>query len=158
MGCLRCLKTGVLQGSPGAPRRQEDLPPAAKICCQRLGVQAILRVEILLGPDRRAQLPGGPDLPETRISQEAPDLPGGIVQRCPTCASSQVVRSRCHSVLERARKWLTIDRLHRCTGCGWRGWGPPTQEPVDAPAFLGADQPPDLGAIDAHLGRVLPRE
>jgi hypothetical protein len=82
------------------------------------------------------------------------------VLNCPKCGSPRVHRSRTRTIWERFRKNLTHDRIHRCHGCGWRGWGPVTSEPVRP-----KDQPdhvrpaPNLDAIDvavtdAHVKQV----
>jgi hypothetical protein len=77
------------------------------------------------------------------------------VLNCPKCGSPRVHRSRTRSVLERFRKNFTHDRIHRCHGCGWRGWGPVTSEPVRP-----KDQPdqvrpaPNLVAIDVAVSEA----
>jgi len=43
-------------------------------------------------------------------------------QRCPSCRSQRVHRSKARSTLERFRKLRTDRRLFRCEDCGWRGW------------------------------------
>ena len=71
---------------------------------------------------------------------------------CPKCGSPRVHRSRTRTFWERFRKNFTHDRIHRCHGCGWRGWGAVTSEPVRP-----KDQPdqvrpaPNLEAIDVAV-------
>jgi hypothetical protein len=76
----------------------------------------------------------------------------GPVLNCPKCGSPRVHRSRTRTFWERFRKNFTHDRVHRCHGCGWRGWGPVTSEPMRP-----KDQPdhvrpaPNLEAIDVAV-------
>jgi hypothetical protein len=71
------------------------------------------------------------------------------VLNCPKCGSPRVHRSRTRGFWERARKNFTHDRIHRCHGCGWRGWGPVTSEPVRAKDGADHVRPaPNLEAID----------
>jgi len=47
------------------------------------------------------------------------------------------------------RKSFTHDRMHRCHGCGWRGWGPLMSEPVRPKDGADKVRPaPSLEAID----------
>ena len=78
---------------------------------------------------------------------------------CPKCGSPRIHRSRTRSFWERVKKNFTHDRIHRCHGCGWRGWGPVTSEPVRA-----KDQPdqvrraPNLEAIDVAVSEAGDRQ
>jgi hypothetical protein len=76
------------------------------------------------------------------------------VLNCPKCGSPRVHRSRTRTTWERLRKNFTNDRLHRCHGCDWRGWGAVTSAPVRPKD--GADQirpAPNLEAIDIAVTR-----
>jgi hypothetical protein len=66
-------------------------------------------------------------------------------QSCPKCNAGRLVRSRAHSIAERARKQLTAQRLFRCDACSWRGWLVPNfgqRPPVEQPTA------PDLSVLD----------
>lgn len=52
---------------------------------------------------------------------------------CPKCGSPRIHRSRTRTFWERVHKRFTRDRLHRCHGCGWRGWGPVTYASIETP-------------------------
>jgi FlaA1/EpsC-like NDP-sugar epimerase len=71
-------------------------------------------------------------------------------QRCPSCSTGRVHRSRVRTLAERVRKELTSQRPFRCEDCGWRGWlmpapagdHPPLEQPVS----------PDLASLDSAVG------
>ena len=65
---------------------------------------------------------------------------------CPACRSSNVHRSKARNVFERLRKLRTHKRLHRCAGCGWRGWLIPLE--FSTPVVPDATQPLRLEALD----------
>ena len=46
----------------------------------------------------------------------------GQARLCPACGLHAVYRSRTRSAMERIRKSMGDQRLHRCSECGWRGW------------------------------------
>ena len=50
-----------------------------------------------------------------------------IAQRCPSCKSLRVHRSKARNALERLKKLRTDRRLFRCEECGWRGWLTPLE-------------------------------
>ena len=70
-------------------------------------------------------------------------------QACPKCPSGQLVRSRSHSMAERARKRLSAERLFRCDACGWRGWLMPLVVGEHPPIELPVN--PDLSPLDYAL-------
>jgi hypothetical protein len=71
------------------------------------------------------------------------------VLNCPKCGSPRIHRSRSRTFWERFRKNFTRDRLHRCHGCGWRGWGPVTSESSQPKEQAAASRPPaNVPAID----------
>ncbi len=45
------------------------------------------------------------------------------MDKCPSCGSPDIHRSRSTTAAERLKKRFTDERLHRCRACGWRGWG-----------------------------------
>jgi predicted RNA-binding Zn-ribbon protein involved in translation (DUF1610 family) len=71
------------------------------------------------------------------------------MEHCPRCHSTIVRRARTRTLIERLKRSLTSDRLHRCPDCGWRGWGPDGSHRV-TPAIVAA-QLPDFMAIEAEL-------
>jgi hypothetical protein len=83
-------------------------------------------------------------------AQSSPPTRVGCV-RCPSCASSEIHRSRARSRVERMRKNLTEKRLHECGGCGWRGWRIPLVHARKEQAVVTLFEPPDLQAIDIAI-------
>jgi FlaA1/EpsC-like NDP-sugar epimerase len=90
------------------------------------------------------------------------EAPAG--QSCPKCPSGRLVRSRSHSMTERAWKQFTARRLFRCESCSWRGW----LLPSDAGELPSIEAPliPDLSPLDyamapqvmAHRASFSPRD
>jgi hypothetical protein len=72
---------------------------------------------------------------------------------CPQCHSEAMHRARTRTLFERLRRTVTAERLHKCSECGWRGWGPDHVRHKKVSAIVAA-QAPDLLAIDAELQRA----
>lgn len=78
---------------------------------------------------------------------------------CPKCGSPRVHRSRSRGFWERTRKNFTQERLHRCHGCGWRGWGPVTSEAAGPEGGTDAARPAQiLEAIDIGASKTKSRD
>ena len=84
------------------------------------------------------------------------DLPDSIEQPCPSCGESTLFRSKARSLPERLRRSWSLQRLFRCTTCGWRGWLMPihvsTTEVVELPTV------PDFAALDIALQATPPEQ
>jgi FlaA1/EpsC-like NDP-sugar epimerase/predicted RNA-binding Zn-ribbon protein involved in translation (DUF1610 family) len=84
------------------------------------------------------------------------DLPDSVEQPCPSCGESTLFRSKARSLPERLRRSWSIQRLFRCSTCGWRGWLLPlhvsTSEAVEVPAV------PDFAALDIALQASPPEQ
>jgi FlaA1/EpsC-like NDP-sugar epimerase len=72
------------------------------------------------------------------------------VGKCPACRSFSLQRSHARSMVERIRRSLSTERLHRCAECGWRGW----LNPLDYAMSVddGSAHVPDFSALDAAIG------
>jgi FlaA1/EpsC-like NDP-sugar epimerase len=70
--------------------------------------------------------------------------------KCPACRSFSLQRSHARSVVERIRRSVSAERLHRCAECGWRGW----LTPLDYASSIedGTAHVPDFSALDAAVG------
>jgi hypothetical protein len=72
------------------------------------------------------------------------------VYACPKCGSRRVHRSRARSRIEFVHKFFSLNRLHRCHACGWRGRGEETEPEPEPVAVLSVPAaPPDFTALDA---------
>jgi len=84
------------------------------------------------------------------------DLPDSVEQPCPSCGESTLFRSKARSLPERLRRSWSIQRLFRCSTCGWRGWLLPihvsTSEAVELPTV------PDFAALDVALQASPPEQ
>jgi lipopolysaccharide/colanic/teichoic acid biosynthesis glycosyltransferase len=81
-------------------------------------------------------------------SESAPSPQAGI---CPRCAG-WAHRSHARNAFERLRRDWSAKRLHRCDGCGWRGWLVPIDH-VSAPhpTIAHTQDVPDLSTLDTEL-------
>lgn len=77
--------------------------------------------------------------------------------RCPACGSTDLHRSQSRTLLERFRKRFTVERLHRCRECSWRGWGLETHQ-IQADKWTMEQERPDFAAVDAALHEDLRRQ
>jgi hypothetical protein len=108
---------------------------------------------------REAQHPFAKD--NAAVAERGPQGVEGedSVLNCPKCGSPRVHRSRTRNVWERLRKNFTPGRIHRCHGCGWRGWGPTTSEPARPEDHQDLVHPtPHLEAIDVTVAEAPNRQ
>jgi predicted RNA-binding Zn-ribbon protein involved in translation (DUF1610 family) len=76
------------------------------------------------------------------------------MDKCPSCGSTRVFRSKTRSAFERFRRQLTLKHPFRCHACGWRGWAAESLRTTAGPGEVVGPPapPPDLAAIDSALG------
>jgi hypothetical protein len=82
-----------------------------------------------------------------------------VMQQCPKCQSRSIHRSRSRGRWEEWRKQVTGKRPHRCSKCGWRGWGVDSGSTLNLADTLlpAADAPPpdvQLQALDREEQRT----
>lgn len=66
---------------------------------------------------------------------------------CPRCAG-WAQRSHARTAFERLRRGWSAKRLHRCHGCGWRGWLIPIDHPSALAPSEAGQEVGDLSALD----------
>ena len=69
-----------------------------------------------------------------------------LYQECPKCKATPVHRSKSRTIIERAKRQFTAERLFRCDACGWRGWLIPLVRLEGDPVM--DDAGPDLATLD----------
>jgi len=74
------------------------------------------------------------------------------MEKCPSCGSNRVYRSKTRTPFERFRRRFTMKRPYRCHVCQWRGWAPGgLRAALPGNAREPAATAPDLEAADGAL-------
>lgn len=92
----------------------------------------------------------GPQIGQTAAPAAVWESSDATLQDCPSCGQRTAQRSRTRSTTERVRRAMSMERIFRCTSCGWRGW----MEVLDHGATVAAPLPakaPELDGLDIEV-------